>query len=172
VIGIGSPDKGLGFAVVLTEIAVDRGLQIDERMEDAALQPSPGERGKEALDRICPGTGGGREMKRPPRMAGQPGAHLGMLVGGVVVEDRVHQLSGRHGGLDAVQKADELLVAMSRSVPPDCCGPKNSAFRRTSRLDCQHTAPGGGDEIGRPGAAKIPHRAVQKRRRGRAGQRT
>jgi hypothetical protein len=30
-------------------------------MEDAALQPSPGKRGKEALDRICPGTGGGRE---------------------------------------------------------------------------------------------------------------
>ena len=53
-------------------------------------------------------------MKRPPRMAGQPGARLGVLVGGVVVEDRVHQLAGRHGDLDAVQKADELLIASDR----------------------------------------------------------
>ena len=69
-------------------------------------------------------------MKRPPRMAGQPGAHLGMLVGGVVVEDRVHQLSGRHGGLDAVQKADELLVAMTRHALADHCAIKDIERRK------------------------------------------
>jgi hypothetical protein len=42
-IGVGGPDEGSGFAVVLAEIAIDRRLQIDERMEDAALQSSAGE---------------------------------------------------------------------------------------------------------------------------------
>jgi hypothetical protein len=37
---------------VLTEVAVDRGLQIDELAEHAALQSPAGEGGKEALDRI------------------------------------------------------------------------------------------------------------------------
>ena len=72
-------------------------------------------------------------MKRPPRMAGQPGAHLGMLVGGVVVEDRVHQLSGRHGGLDAVQKADELLVAMPRHALADHCAVQHIERRKQRR---------------------------------------
>ena len=36
-VGIGGPNKGFEFAVVLAEIAVDRGLQVDERTENAAL---------------------------------------------------------------------------------------------------------------------------------------
>ena len=36
-IGVGGPDEWSGFAVVLAEIAVDRSLQVDERMEDTAL---------------------------------------------------------------------------------------------------------------------------------------
>ena len=36
-VGIGGPNKEFGFAVVLAEISVDRGLQVDERTEDAAL---------------------------------------------------------------------------------------------------------------------------------------
>src|SRR6516162_277040 len=76
-VGIGGPDEGFGFAVVLAEIAVDRGLQVDERAEDAALQSPAGEGGEEALDRIGPGARGGCEMKGPARMAGEPGAHFG-----------------------------------------------------------------------------------------------
>ena len=37
-IGICGPDKRFGFAVVLAEIAVDRGLEVDQRAEDTALQ--------------------------------------------------------------------------------------------------------------------------------------
>ena len=54
VVGIGGPDEGFGFLVVLTEVAVDRGLQVDQRAKDAALQPPAGERGEEGLDRIGP----------------------------------------------------------------------------------------------------------------------
>ena len=42
VVGIGSPDEGFGFAIVFAEVAVDRGLQIDERAKDAALQSPAG----------------------------------------------------------------------------------------------------------------------------------
>ena len=52
VVGIGGPNKGFGFAVVLAEIAVDRGLQIDQRAKDAALQSPAGEGSKEGLHRI------------------------------------------------------------------------------------------------------------------------
>ena len=64
-VGISGPNKGFGFAVVLAEVAVDRGLQVDERAKDAALQSLAGERGKEGLDGIGPGAGGGCEMKHP-----------------------------------------------------------------------------------------------------------
>jgi len=50
---------------VLAEVAIDRGLQVDQRAEDAALQSPAGEGGEEALDRIGPGARGGCEMKRP-----------------------------------------------------------------------------------------------------------
>ena len=51
-------------------------------------------------------------------MPGKPGADLGMLVSGVVVDDGMDRFSLRYLRLDGVEEADELLVAMARS----CCG--------------------------------------------------
>ena len=104
--------KGFEFAIVLAEIAVDRGLQIDERAEDAALQAATGQ----GLDRIGPGARGGGEMESPAWMAGEPSAHLGVLVGGIIVEDRVDQLAGGYRSLDAVQETNELLVPVARHM--------------------------------------------------------
>ena len=39
--------------------------------------------------------------------------HLGMLVGGVVVDDHVDRLAGRDLALDLVEKADELLMPVA-----------------------------------------------------------
>ena len=61
----------------------------------------------------------GGEMEHPPGMPREPGAHLGMLVDGIVVEDRVDQLAGRHRGLDPVEEADEFLMAMARHALAD-----------------------------------------------------
>ena len=36
-VGIGGPEEGFGFAVVLAEIAVDRGLQVDERGKEIQM---------------------------------------------------------------------------------------------------------------------------------------
>jgi len=46
-------------------------------------------------------------------VAGEPGSHLRLLVGGVVVEDHVHHLAGRDFCFDGVEEADELLMAMA-----------------------------------------------------------
>ena len=62
---------------------------------------------------------GRREVEGEARMAVEPGAHLGVLVGGVVVEDDVDGLAGRHLALDGVEEADELLVAVALHVAAD-----------------------------------------------------
>src|SRR5687767_15931039 len=42
-----------------------------------------------------------------------------MLVGGVVVEDDVDHLAGRHRALDRVEEPDELLMSMARHALAD-----------------------------------------------------
>ena len=42
-----------------------------------------------------------------------------MLVGGVVVDDRMDQLAGRHLALDGIEEADELLVPVSLHAATD-----------------------------------------------------
>lgn len=45
---------------------------------------------------------------------GQPGAHFGMFVGGVIVHDQMHIQRGRNGRVDALKKAQKFLVAVPR----------------------------------------------------------
>ena len=52
-------------------------------------------------------------------MTGEPVEDLGMLVGGVVVEDRVDHFAGRHRALDGVEEADELLMPMALHAAAD-----------------------------------------------------
>ena len=61
----------------------------------------------------------GHEVEGEALVAAEPGAHLGMLVGGVVVEDHMDALAGRDIGLDGVEEADELLVAVALHAAPD-----------------------------------------------------
>ena len=60
----------------------------------------------------------GTKWKVQRGMAVEPRADLRVLVRGVVVEDGVDRLAGRHRGLDGVEEADELLMAVA--LP--CCG--------------------------------------------------
>ena len=52
-------------------------------------------------------------MEGEARVPVEPLTHLRMLVGGVVVEDHVHDFFGRHLRLNGVEEADELLVTMA-----------------------------------------------------------
>ena len=48
VVGVGSPDKRFGIAdIVLDDESFDGFLKIDDRMEDAVLEPTSGQLGKE-----------------------------------------------------------------------------------------------------------------------------
>ena len=48
-------------------------------------------------------------------MIGEPLQDVGVLVGGVVVEDGVDDLAGGHGALDGGEEADELLMPVAAS---------------------------------------------------------
>ena len=82
-------------------------------VENAALETTPGEDGEEALDGVEPAGGGEREVERPAGMSAQPFDHLGVLVGGVIVEDGVNRLASRDLALDGVEEADELLMSVA-----------------------------------------------------------
>ena len=90
--------------VVFGEVAVDRGLQIDERMKDAALQPPAGQPGKKTFDRVEPRRRGWGEVKCPTRVPSKPSPDFGVLVAAVIVEDHVDQPAGRDVALEAVRK--------------------------------------------------------------------
>lgn len=97
-VGVGGPGEGRGLLLVFGEEAVDGGLKVDDGVEDAAFQAPLRELGEESLHRVEPRARGRREVEGEALMAVEPGAHLGILVGGIIVEDDVHGLVGRHLG--------------------------------------------------------------------------
>ena len=101
------------------DVACDRGLQIVDGMEGSASNLAACDGGKEALHGVEPRGRGRREMEYPARMIGQPFEDVGLLVGGVVVDDGVDDFSGRDDALDGVEEADELLVSMPSHAASD-----------------------------------------------------
>lgn len=79
---------------MLVEEAVCGGLKVDEGAEDGAFEAPFDGLGEEALDGVQPRARGRHEVEGEARMAIEPGARLGMPVGGVVVEDHVDELAG------------------------------------------------------------------------------
>jgi hypothetical protein len=104
--GVGGfgPDEGLRLIVGFGDEAVDGGLKVDDRGEDAAFEALPGELGKQALDRVGPGAGSRGEVESEALMPRQPRCYFGVLVGGLVVEHHVDRFVGRHLTLDGSEK--------------------------------------------------------------------
>ena len=113
------PHEGLWFIVVLLDVAVDGALEIGDRAEGAALEPAAGQRGEEALDGVQPGAGCRCEVEGPACMPAQPGDRFGVLVGAVVVEDRMDGLAGRDLPFDGIEETDELLVPLALHAAAD-----------------------------------------------------
>src|SRR5260221_6325847 len=105
--------------VGLGDEAVDGGLEVDDRAKDAALEAAAGEFGEEALDGIEPRARGRGEVEDEARMARQPGLDLRMLMGGVVVDDDVDDLTGGGFGFDGIEGADELLMPVAVHAAAD-----------------------------------------------------
>jgi hypothetical protein len=83
------PNEGFGLAIRLCDEALDGDFELSDRSECAALEARVGEFGEEALDGIEPGGGSWREMEGSARVLCEPFLDLWMLVGAVVVEDRM-----------------------------------------------------------------------------------
>lgn len=58
-------------------------------------------------------------MERPAGMAIEPGTHLIVLVGRVVVENDVDDLASRDIALKDIEEANELLMPVALHVPPE-----------------------------------------------------
>ena len=106
------PDERFGVIVVLFDVSVDGLLEFGDGSEGASPNAPSGDCGEEAFDGIEPGSGDGCEVEGPARMAGEPFPHLGLLVGGIVVEHGLDRLVWRNGPLDGVEETDELLMTV------------------------------------------------------------
>ena len=58
-------------------------------------------------------------MERPARMRGGPFADFRVLVGGVLVDDRMHDSAAWDPRLDGIEKAGELPMAMALRITAD-----------------------------------------------------
>ena len=88
-------------------------------MEDTSVESPFGEFGEEALDSVSPRAGCGREVEGEAAMTIKPGPNLGVLMGGVVVENNVDGPVRRNLGVDRVQEANELLVSVALHITTD-----------------------------------------------------
>src|SRR3974390_3289566 len=124
--------KGLGVIVGFLQEAVDGGLEIDNRAEGTAFEAAFGQFGEEALDRIEPRGRGRGVMEDKAVVSVEPGANLGVLVRGVVVEDDMDDLAGGDVGFDRIEEANELLMAVALHAAADdtafqdVCGGENT----------------------------------------------
>src|SRR5512135_1193862 len=113
------PVEGPWVVIGLVEEAVDAGLEVDDRAEDAALEAAFGELGEETLDCVQPRARGRHEVEGEALMPIEPGAYLGVLVDGIVVEDDMDELAGGNFGLEGIEEADELLMTVALHATPD-----------------------------------------------------
>jgi hypothetical protein len=88
------------FLVVLAEVSVDRACRSTSGRKTSRCKRRRVSVTKKVSTAFGPGAGGECEMKHPARVPGQPSAHYGMLVGGIVVEDGMDEFASRHGCLD------------------------------------------------------------------------
>ena len=93
-IGVSGPEERSGIVVGLPHEAVDGGLEIGDACEDAAFEPPPCQLGEEALDRIEPGARGRGDVEMQAFVSPKPGANLGMLVRGAIVDDQMQLALG------------------------------------------------------------------------------
>jgi len=113
-VGGGGPCKRATAAVVVLNELVDSGDGVFDAAEAAAADRLLGNETEPALYLIEPGRVGGSVVHVKAGPLCEPEAHLGMLVSRVVVDDQmIVQLWG-HRLVDALEKAEKLLMTVTR----------------------------------------------------------
>lgn len=80
---------------------VDFSDRLFDVFEGAATDSLLGDKSEPALDLVEPGRVSGREVKMEAWPCCQPYAHLGVFVGGVIIQDQVYVQGRGHGLVDA-----------------------------------------------------------------------
>jgi hypothetical protein len=106
------PGEGLAAFVPAVDVGLDRGDEVLDRGERAAADGLAGDDAEEDLHHVQPGPRCRGEVQRDPGVFRQPGLHVRVLVGGVVVGDDVQLDAGvSAGGL--LQELQELFVPVA-----------------------------------------------------------
>lgn len=95
------------MSVVVVDVAMDGGLEINNCRECAALE------GRLVRAAKNPSTGLSHEALAEPR------DHLRVLVGGIDVADQQNSRLRRRGGSDGIEETEELLMAVALHVAAD-----------------------------------------------------
>ena len=100
--------------VIVFREAVDLCDEVLDAFEGAAADGLLGDQSEPSFDLIEPGRISGRVVDVEAGSRRQPEAYLGVLVSGVVVDDQMHVERCRDVLVDALDKAEKLLMLMAR----------------------------------------------------------
>ena len=113
-VGGGGPHKGPGIGVVVVGEVADLLLELGDGGEGTAANGLLRDEMEPDLDLVEPGRVGGGEVDVVAGPVGQLTLDTGMLVGGMVVNDEVDVEVRGHVGVDVLEEAQKLLVAVAR----------------------------------------------------------
>ena len=107
-----------GFLVEAIDGSHDSILEFLFGCDADVAQDGAGELGEEAFDQVQPGAVLGREGElEAARSGGEPRIRLFGDVGGMIVEDQADRGVRRIGGIDQLEKVDELAAAVAIRRP-------------------------------------------------------
>ena len=118
--------EGAGVAVVVFDVGVDALDELLDAAKGAAADGALGDETEPEFDLIEPRRVGRGVVDVVTRPGGEPGANLGVLVGGVVVDDQVQVERGWNALIEVPEEGEELLMA----VPSLAWGDDLAAFAR------------------------------------------
>ena len=108
------------------EVVSDGSYQVWHTPEASPTQAFIREFAKPALDQVQPGTRSRNKVQMEPGVPPEPGLHARMLVGSIVVHDKMQIEFGRGFSVDLFEEADEFLMPMPRHAITD-----HSAIKHT-----------------------------------------
>jgi len=100
--------------VIVFREAVDLCDEVLDTLEGAAADGLLGDQSEPSFDLIEPGRVSWRVVDVESGSRGQPEADLGVLMGGVVIDDQMHVERLRDGLVDALDEAEKLLMPVAR----------------------------------------------------------
>ena len=99
--------------VIVFREAVDLCDEVFDAFEGASADGLLGDHSEPSFDLIEPGRISWRVVDVESGSRGQPEADLGVLMGGVVIDDQMHVERCRDGLVDALDEAEKLLMTVA-----------------------------------------------------------